>query len=76
MIEIHINLKNKSSKNIESIDLNKVNILSHDQKRTRKLISIYTQIVLKNEDIKKFSSLHATFMTEILSKLSFIQNVN
>jgi hypothetical protein len=33
------------SRNIESADLNEANILSDDQKRTRKLISRYAQIV-------------------------------
>jgi hypothetical protein len=50
--------------------------LSDDQKHTKKLINIYVQIVWENEEMKKFSSFHATFMTEILSKSSSIQNVN
>ncbi len=71
-----IDLKNQSRRNIESVDLNKANILSDDQKHTKKLINIYVQIVWENEEMKKFSSFHATFMTEILSKSSSIQNVN
>jgi superfamily I DNA and RNA helicase len=44
--KIQIDLKNQfSSRNIESVDLNEANILSDDQKRTRKLISRYAQIV-------------------------------
>jgi uncharacterized protein YjbI with pentapeptide repeats len=40
--KIQIDLKNQSRRNIESVDLNEANILSDDQKRTRKLISRYT----------------------------------
>jgi hypothetical protein len=40
-----IDLKNQSRRNIESVDLNKANILSDDQKHTKKLINIYVQIV-------------------------------
>jgi hypothetical protein len=45
--KIQISLKEfqSSSRNIESADLNEANILSDDQKRTRKLISKYAQIV-------------------------------
>jgi hypothetical protein len=43
--EIQIDLKNLSRRDIESIDLNEANILSDDQKRTRKLINRYAQIV-------------------------------
>jgi hypothetical protein len=44
--KIQIDLENQfSSRNIESVDLNETNILSDDQKRTRKLISRYAQIV-------------------------------
>ncbi len=77
MTKIQIDLKNQSSsKNIESVDLNEANILSDDQKRTRKLISRYAQIVWRNEEMRKFLSFHAIFMTEILSKSSFIKNAN
>jgi hypothetical protein len=44
--KIQISLKNQSfNRNIESVDLNEANILSNDQKRIRKLISRYAQIV-------------------------------
>jgi cytidylate kinase len=43
--KIQIDLKNQSRRDIESVDLNEANILSNDQKRTRKLISRYAQIV-------------------------------
>jgi hypothetical protein len=45
--EIQISLKEFqfSSRNIESADLNEANILSDNQKRTRKLTSRYAQIV-------------------------------
>jgi hypothetical protein len=45
--KIQISLKEfqSSNRNIESADLNEANILSDDQKRTRKLISRYVQIV-------------------------------
>jgi hypothetical protein len=43
--EIQIVLKNQSRRDIESVDLNEANILSDDQKRTRKLTSRYAQIV-------------------------------
>ncbi len=61
--KIQIDLENQfSSRNIESVDLNETNILSDDQKRTRKLISRYAQIVWENEEMRKFSSFHAAFM--------------
>ncbi len=53
-----------SSKNIESVDLKEANILSSEEKRIRKLINRYAQIVWENEEMRKFSSFHATFMTE------------
>jgi hypothetical protein len=40
--KIQIDLENQSSSNIESVDLNEANILSDDQKRTRKLTSRYS----------------------------------
>jgi acyl carrier protein len=43
--EIQTDLKNQFRRNIESADLNEANILSDDQKRTRKLTSRYAQIV-------------------------------
>jgi hypothetical protein len=45
--KIQIDLKEfqSSSRDIESVDLNEANILSSDEKRTRKLISRYAQIV-------------------------------
>jgi hypothetical protein len=43
--KIQTDLKNQSSRNIESVDLNEANILSDDQKRTRKSTSRYAQIV-------------------------------
>jgi hypothetical protein len=44
--EIQIDLENQfPSRNIESVDLNEANILSDNQKRTRKLTSKYAQIV-------------------------------
>jgi hypothetical protein len=43
--KIQIDLKNQSRRDIESVDLNEANILSNDQKRTRKLTSRYAQIV-------------------------------
>ncbi len=66
--KIQISLKEfqSSSKDIESADLNEANILSDDQKRTRKLTSRDAQIVWENEDIRKFSSFHATFMIELV----------
>ncbi len=64
--EIQTDLKNQFRRNIESADLNEANILSDDQKRTRKLTSRYAQIVWENEDIKKFSSFHAAFMAGLV----------
>jgi hypothetical protein len=43
--KFQIDLKNQLRRNIESVDLNEANILSDDQKRTRKLTSRYAQIV-------------------------------
>jgi hypothetical protein len=44
--KIQIDFENhSSSRNIESVDLNEANILSDDQKRTRKSTSRYAQIV-------------------------------
>jgi cytidylate kinase len=44
--KIQIDLKNHLfSRDIESVDLNEANILSDDQKRTRKFTSRYAQIV-------------------------------
>jgi hypothetical protein len=37
--KIQIDLRNQLRENIESADLNEANILSDDQKRTRKLIN-------------------------------------
>jgi hypothetical protein len=42
--EFQTDLKERSSRNIESVDLNEANILSDDQKRTRKPTSRYAQI--------------------------------
>jgi hypothetical protein len=42
--EFQIDLKEHSSRNIESVDLNEANILSSDKKRIRKLTSRYAQI--------------------------------
>ncbi len=73
--KFQIDLKEHFSRNIESVDLNEANILSSDEKRTRKLINRYAQIVWRNEEIRKFSSFHATFMIEMMKSTS-IQNVN
>jgi hypothetical protein len=43
--KFQIDLKNQSHRNIESVDLNEANILSSDEKRTRKLTSKNAQIV-------------------------------
>jgi hypothetical protein len=43
--EFQIDLKEHSSRDIESVDLNEANILSSDEKRTRKSTSRYAQIV-------------------------------
>jgi hypothetical protein len=43
--KIQIDLENQFRRDIESVDLNEANILSDDQKRTRKLTSRYAQIV-------------------------------
>jgi hypothetical protein len=43
--KFQIDLKEHFSRNIESVDLNEANILSSDEKRTRKLINRYAQIV-------------------------------
>jgi cytidylate kinase len=43
--KIQIDLRNQSRRNIESVDLNEANILSDDQKRTRKLIDRYAQMI-------------------------------
>ncbi len=52
--EFQIDLKEHSSRDIESVDLNEANILSSDEKRTRKSTSRYAQIVWENEEMKKF----------------------
>ncbi len=54
----------RSNRDIESVNLNEANIL--EEKRTRKLINRYAQIVWENEEMRKFSSFHATFMTELI----------
>jgi hypothetical protein len=43
--EFQIDLKEHFSRNIESVDLNEANILSSDEKRTRKFTSRYAPIV-------------------------------
>jgi hypothetical protein len=43
--KFQIDLKEHSSRDIESVDLNEANILSSDEKRTRKFINRYAQIV-------------------------------
>jgi hypothetical protein len=43
--EFQTDLKEHPSRNIESADLNEANILSSDEKRTRKLTSRYAQVV-------------------------------
>jgi hypothetical protein len=43
--KVQIDLKEFPSRNIESVDLNKANILSSNEKRTRKSINKYAQIV-------------------------------
>jgi hypothetical protein len=70
--EFQIDLKEHSSRNIEWVDLNEANILSSNEKRTRKSTSRYAQIVWENEEMRKFSSFHATFMTEILTKSAYV----
>jgi hypothetical protein len=50
--------------------LNEANIL--EEKRTKKLTRRYAQIVWENEEMRKFSSFHATFMTEILTKSAYV----
>jgi hypothetical protein len=56
--------------------LNEANILSSEEKRIKKLINRYAQIVWKNEKIRKFSSFHATFMIEILIKSAYVNQSN
>ncbi len=67
--KFQIDLKNQSHRNIESVDLNEANILSSDEKRTRKLTSKNAQIVWEKEEMRKFSSFHATFMTKLIKSI-------
>ncbi len=74
--KIQIDLKEfHSSRNIESADLNQTNILSSEKKRTRKSTSRYAQIVWENEEMRKFSSFHATFMIELI-KSTYVNQSN
>ncbi len=71
--EIQTDLENQPpSRNIESADLNEANILPDDQKRTRKPTSRYAQIAWKNEEMRKFPSFHAAFMTELMTKPAYV----
>ncbi len=68
--KIQIDLKNQSSsESIELVNLKEANILSNDQKRTKKLINKYAQIVWENENMKKFSSFHAKFLINLIKSI-------
>jgi hypothetical protein len=70
--EIQTDSKNQSSsRNIESAALDQANILPDDQKRIRKLTSRYSsnryaQVVWEDEEMRKFPSFHAAFMTGLV----------
>ncbi len=64
--EFQIDLKEHLGRNIESVDPNEANILLLDEKRTKKSINRHVQIVWENEEMRKFSSFHATFMIELI----------